>query len=292
MKYQAIQDLRCQYPLPPMCRMLGVSTSGYYAWCGRGPSARARQEPRLQAEIRAAHYRTRQIYGRERLQKELAANGVQVGLHRIRRIREALGLQCRQKRRFRVTTDSDHALPIAPNLLQQHFDTSAPDQVWCGDITYIDTDEGWLYLAALKDLHCGEIVGYAMDCRMTRYLVMQALFRAVSLRRPAPGLIVHSDRGSQYCSHDYRILLTQFGMQASMSRRGNCFDNAPIESFWGTLKNELVHHRRYATREQARREITEYIEVFYNRQRRQARLGYLSPAAFMQQYRQQQYSAV
>lgn len=292
MKYQAIEDLRCQYPLPPMCRLLGVSTSGYYAWRSRGPSVRAWQEPRLQAEIRAAHRRTRESYGRERLQKELAANGVQVGLHRIRRVRQELGLHCRQKPRFQATTDSSHCLPVAPNLLQQQFGTSAPDQVWCGDITYIDTDEGWLYLAALKDLHSGEIVGYAMDCRMTRHLVMDALYRAAALRRPAPGLIVHSDRGSQYCSSQYRVLLIQFGMQASMSRRGNCYDNAPIESFWGTLKNELVHHRRYETQEQARREITEYIEVFYNRQRRQARLGYLAPAAFMQQYRQQQYSAV
>lgn len=292
MKYQAIEELRSYYPLPPMCRMLGVSTSGYYAWRGRGPSLRVQQEARLQAEIRAAHHRTRQTYGRERLQRELAAQGVQVGLHRIRRVRQELGLHCRHKRRFRVTTDSNHALPVAPNLLEQQFATSAPNQVWCGDITYIDTDEGWLYLAALKDLHSGEIVGYAMAERMTRHLVLQALYRAVALRRPAPGLIVHSDRGSQYCSHEYRVLLTQFSMQASMSRRGNCYDNAPIESFWGTLKNELVHRRRYETREQARREITEYIEVFYNRQRRQERLGYLSPAAFMQQYRQQQYSAV
>lgn len=163
--------------------------------------------------------------------------------------------------------------------------------MWTGDLTYIATDEGWLYLAGLKDLYSGEIVGYAMGERMTRHLVMQALFRAVSLRRQPPGMIHHTGRGSQYCSHEYRALMAQFGMQASMSRRGNCYDNAPIESFWGTLKNELVHHRRYATREQARREIAEYIDVFYNRQRRQARLDYLSPAAFMQQYLQQRTAA-
>ena len=176
---------------------------------------------------------------------------------------------------------------MAPNLLEQRFTAAAPDQVWSSDITYIDTEEGRLYLAALKDLCSGKIVGYAMDERMTRHLVMRALFRAASLRRSAPGLIVHSDRGSQYCSHEYRALVTQFGMQASMSRRGNCYDNAPIESFWGTMKNELVYQRRFATRQQARWEIIQYIELFYNRQRRQARLGYLSPAAFMQQYRQQ-----
>lgn len=287
MKYRAIEALRLQYPLPPMCRMLGVSSSGYYAWRNRAPSKRQQQEGRLELEISAAHRRTHQTYGRERLQQELAANGIQVGLHRIRRLRQKLGLHCRQKRRFKVTTDSNHTLPVAPNLLEQRFTAAAPDLVWSSDITYIDTEEGWLYLAALKDLCSGEIVGYAMDERMTRHLVMQALFRAASLRRPAPGLIVHSDRGSQYCSHEYRALVTQFGMKASMSRRGNCYDNAPIESFWGTMKNELVYQRRFATRQQARREITQYIELFYNRQRRQARLGYLSPAAFMQQYRQQ-----
>jgi len=152
------------------------------------------------------------------------------------------------------------------------------------DITYLSTNEGWLYLAGLKDLFTGEVVGYAMSQRMTRELVMQALIRAVAAKRPAAGLIHHSDRGSQYCAHDYQRLLTQFGMKASMSRKGNCYDNAPIESFWGTLKNELVHHRRFATRQQAKEEVSEYIEIFYNRQRSQARLGYLAPAVFCQQY--------
>ena len=286
MKYQAMEPLRHQYPLWAMCRLLGVSASGYYAWRHRGPSPRAQQEPRLEAEIRAAHRRTRETCGPERLQKDLAAHGVQVGLHRIRRLRKKLGLRCKQKRKFKVTTDSKHGLPIAPNLLEQRFAVEAPDQAWCGDLTYIATDEGWLYLAGLKDLHSGEIVGYAMGERMTRQLVMQALFRAVAQRRPAPGLIHHTDRGSQYCAHAYRALMAQFGMQASMSRRGNCYDNAPIESFWGTLKNELVHHRHYATRQQASRESAESIDLLYNRQRRQARLGYLSPAAFRQQYLQ------
>lgn len=291
MKYRAMMELRHQYPLPPMCRLLGVSVSGYYAWRRRGPSQRAQQEPRLEAEIRAAHRRTRETCGPERLQKDLAEHGVQVGVHRIRRLRKKLGLRCKQKRKFKATTDSKHNLPIAPNLLEQRFTAEAPNQAWVGDLTYIATDEGWLYLAGLKDLYSGEVVGYAMGERMTRHLVMQALFRAVSLRRPAPGLIQHTDRGSQYCSNEYRALVAQFGMQASMSRRGNCYDNAPIESFWGTLKNELIHHRRYATREQARREIAEYIDLFYNRQRRQKRLGYLSPVVFMQQYLQQRIAA-
>ncbi|SDL54772.1 Integrase core domain-containing protein [Geoalkalibacter ferrihydriticus] len=160
----------------------------------------------------------------------------------------------------------------------------APNQVWVTDITYIPTAEGWLYLAGHKDLFTGEVVGYAMGERMTKNLVSQSLFRAVAAKRPAAGLIHHSDRGSQYCALEYRKLLEQFGMEVSMSRRGNCYDNAPIESFWGALKNELVHHRRYATKQEAIREITEYIEIFYNRKRRQLRLGYLSPAAYEQQY--------
>ena len=166
-------------------------------------------------------------------------------------------------------------------------DTATPNQVWVTDITYIPTHEGWLYLAGIKDLHTCEIVGYALGERMTKELVSRALFGAVVHKRPPPGLIHHSDRGSQYCAHDYRRLLNQFGMQCSMSRKGNCYDNAPMESFWGTLKNELVHHRRYETRAQAKSEITEYIEIFYNRQRRHSKLGYLASAVFAQKCQQQ-----
>lgn len=190
-----------------------------------------------------------------------------------------------------MTTDSRHHLPIAPNLLDRQFSVSAPNRVWVTDITYVATDEGWLYLAGIKDLFNGELVGYALDERMTQNLVMQALFRAVAARRPARGLVHHSDRGSQYCAHAYQRLLRQFGMQVSMSRKGNCWDNAPMESCWGSLKNELIYHRRFATRSEAKREITEYIEIFYNRIRKQARLGYLSPAAFMQQHYEKQIAA-
>jgi len=174
---------------------------------------------------------------------------------------------------------------------ERNFTVTAPNRVWVSDITYISTGEGWLYLAGLKDLFSGELVGYAMSERMTKNLVMQALFRGVSARRPAKGLILHSDRGSQYCAQDYQKLLRQFGMTASMSRKGDCWDNAPMESFWGTLKNELIHHRRYRTRAQAIQEITEYIEIFYNRQRKQVCLGYLSPAAFMRQYYEKLFAA-
>lgn len=267
-----------------MSRLLEVSASGYYANTGRPLSKRAQEDIRLEVEIKAAHKRTRQSCGPERLQQDLAANGVQVGVCRIKRLRKKLGIQCKQTKKFKATTDSKHTHPVADNLLNQRFETTAPGKVWVADITYIPTEEGWLYLAGHKDLFTGQLVGYAMGARMTKALVMQSLFRAVAAKRPAKGLIHHSDRGSQYCSPKYRKLLEQFGMTASMSRKGNCYDNAPMESFWGILKQELVHHRRYSTRQEAIREITEYIEIFYNRQRRQARLGYLSPVVYEQNF--------
>ena len=198
----------------------------------------------------------------------------------------------RAAKRFRVqTTDSRHALPVAENLLAQDFQVGRPDEVWTTDITYVATGEGWLYVAAIKDLYAGEIVGRSFGARMTTDLVVRAFAQAVSARRPVPGLMHHSDRGSQYCSHEYQALLRRHELKVSMSRKGNCYDNAPIESFWGTLKTELVHHRRYQSRAEAEREITEYIDLFYNRQRRQARLGYLSPVAYTQQFRRQRAAA-
>jgi len=271
--------------------MLGVSPSGYYRWLSRKPSKRDQEEERLEVEIKAAHRRTRETFGAERLQRELLEHGVKAGVCRIRRIRKKLGIRCKQKRKFKATTDSKHTLPVAENLVNQQFEATAPNQIWLSDITYIPTEEGWLYLTGHKDIFTGEIVGYAMGARMTKNLVSQSLFRAVAAKRPVPGLIHHSDRGSQYCSHEYRKLLDQFHMRASMSRKGDCYDNAPMESFWGTLKSELVHHCHYKTREQAIREITEYIEVFYNRQRRQARLGYLSPAVYERQFYARQIAA-
>lgn len=279
-----MKRMRLYYSIPFMCRMLGLSPSGYYAWLSRKPSKRAQEEGRLEAEIRAAHKRARETCGPERLQKDLKEHGVKVGVFRIRRIRKKLGIRCKQKKKFKATTDSQHTLPVAENLLNQEFTTAAPNRCWLSDITYIPTEEGWLYLAAHKDLFTGEVVGYAMGPRMTKNLVMQSLFKAVSAKRPGLGLIHHSDRGTQYCSHEYRKTLDRFGIMASMSRKGNCYDNAPIESFWGMLKSELVHHRRYKTRQEAMKEIAEHIEVFYNRERRQRRLGYLSPAAYEKQY--------
>jgi putative transposase len=288
-----IRELRRDYPLSLLCRVLSVSRSGFHAWLDRKPSKRAQARERLALAARAAHERTRQTYGAGRLQQELAATGFRASLGTVKQVRRELGLSCVQKRKaFRVaTTDSDHSLPVAPNLLGQRFAVERPDEVWTADITYVGTDEGWLYVAAIKDLFAGEIVGRSFGERMTTDLVVRALEQAVAARRPTPGLIHHSDRGSQYCSKQYRALLDENRIRASMSRKGNCYDNAPVESFWGTLKTELVHHRQYATRAEAIREISEYIDLFYNRQRRQARLGYLSPAAFTQQFARQKAAA-
>ena len=286
-----IEQLRLQYPVPSLCNFMGVSSSGYYSWRKREPSKHSREEARLEVEILAAHKRTRGTFGPERLQAELAEHGIVTGICRIRRIRKNLGIKCKQKKKFKATTDSNHKLPVAENLLEQNFEATAPNQKWLSDITYIPTEEGWLYLAGHMDLCTKEIVGYAMSNRITKELVCKSLRRAVATKRPGKGLINHSDRGRQYCSWDYMKLLKKFGMKISMSGRGNCYDNAPMESFWGVLKNELIHHRRYRTRQEAINDITEYIEIFYNRQRKQAKLGYLSPAAYVKEFYEEKRAA-
>jgi len=279
-----MREMRLYYPISLLSRILKVSTSGFYAWTNRPPSEWAKDEMRLEVAIKAVHRRTRETYGAERLQRELAEDGIRVGICRIKRIKRKLGLRCKQKRRFKATTDSSHKLPIAENVLGQQFRVTAPNKVWVSDITYVPTDEGWLYVAGHKDLFNGDIVGYAMGDRLTRKLVSQSLFRAIETKRPAQGLLHHSDRGSQYCSRDFSNILKQHGFVASMSRKGNCYDNAPMESFWGTLKQELTNHRRYRTRQEAIQDITEYIEIFYRRQRRQPRLGFLPPVVYEQRY--------
>lgn len=283
--------LRHQYPLRMLCRVLEVSRSGYHAWAHQRPSRRAQDNARLEVAIQAAHKRTRASYGPERLQAELRDEGFRAGVSRIKRLRKKLGLRCKQVRKFTTTTDSNHPLPVADNLLAQTFAGMRPNETWVTDITDVPTAEGWVYLAGIKALYTCEVVGHAMGARMTTALVSRALVAAVGAKRPRPGLIHHSDRGSQYCAQDDQTRLKQFGMHASMSRRVNCYDNAPMESFWGTLKNELVHQQRDETREQAQQAITEYIEIFYNRQRRHSRLGNLSPAAFAQQWARQQPTA-
>ncbi len=249
------------------------------------PTARRLADATLLAAIQVAHEKGRGNYGPLKITKELKAQGVVAGLNRIKRLRRQHGIICQRARKWKATTNSAHALPVAANLLDQRFDqVAAPNQVWVADITFIPTDEGWLYLAGVKDLYTCELVGWAMDSRMTKELTLTAWRMAYWKKKPAAGLIYHSDRGSQYCSHTYRDTLVGYGMRASMSRKGNCYDNAPMESFFGTLKMELTHHARYETREQARQEIFEYIEVFYNRIRRHARLNYYSPIEFEKQF--------
>ncbi|NAQ33969.1 IS3-like element IS600 family transposase [Escherichia coli] len=285
-KYALIEQWRQQFPIEAMCQVFGVSKSGYYNWVQHEPSDRKQSDERLKLEIKVAHIRTRETYGTRRLQTELAENGIIVGRDRLARLRKELRLRCKQKRKFRATTNSNHNLPVAPNLLNQTFAPTAPNQVWVADLTYVATQEGWLYLAGIKDVYTCEIVGYAMGERMTKELTGKALFMALRSQRPPAGLIHHSDRGSQYCAYDYRVIQEQFGLKTSMSRKGNCYDNAPMESFWGTLKNESLSHYRFNNRDEAISVIREYIEIFYNRQRRHSRLGNISPAAFREKYHQ------
>ena len=286
-----MKQWRLEYPVEMMARVLDVSRSGFYDWLDRPPSPHALEDERLKVAIAAAHVKTRQTYGATRLQAELNDEGFAVGRDRVARLRRDMGIRCRQKRKFKATTNSNHELPVVDNVLEQTFTAQGPGEVWHTDITYILTGEGWLYLAGVKDQFTCEIVGYAMGERMTQGLTLKALSRAIAYQRPTHGLIHHSDRGSQYCALDYRKQVEQQGLVASMSRKGNCYDNAPIESFWGSLKNELVHHCRYATRAEAEASIREYIEIFYNRQRRHSRLGNLAPAVFAQNYRKQQKAA-
>lgn len=236
----------------------------------------------------AAHSKTRETYGAVRLHKELLAEGHFITLWKVKQLRQKLGLCIQRKQRFVHTTDSNHALPVAKNVLCRDFSQSKCNRAWVSDITYIPTQQGWLYLAGIKDLCSKEIVGFSLSARIDTELVVAALTNALQMHRPPPGLILHSDRGSQYCSNYYQAKLNNYGIICSMSRKGNCYDNAPMESFWGLLKNELVYRCTYRTHDEAIRDISEYIEMFYNRQRRQAALGYLSPAAFVRKLQEQQ----
>ena len=274
-----IDKLRNTHPVANLCGLLNVAKSGYQAWSrGKVLPAKKLEDARLLAAIRAAHERGRGIYGPKKIQTELATQGLTAGLNRIKRLRKLHGIRCMHKKRFRVTTDSKHLLPVAENLLNRQFAPTAPNRVWVADITYIPTNEGWLFLAAIKDLYTCEIVGWAMGKQMTKQLVIDALRAAYWRKKPKAGLMHHSDRGSQYCSQAYRALQVSYGMQTSMSRKGNCWDNAPMESFFGTLKTESLHHYCFTTREEARRVVFEYIEVFYNRIRRHAKINNQSPA--------------
>ena len=280
MKYRCIDRRRVSYAVRMMCRLLNVSSSGYYAWRTRPESVRGRENRKLTVEIRAIHAESDGIYGSPKILDELRDRGYSCGRHRVARLMRLEGLRGIPKRRFRRTTNSDHGNPVAPNVLEQNFTANAQDERWAADITYIRTGEGWLYLAVVLDLYSRRVVGWSMSTRLTRDLVLDAVTMAVWRRAPKADLIHHSDRGCQYTSDDFRTLLKSHGIRCSMSGTGNCFDNAVVESFFGLLKRERVYRRKYRTREQARADIFDYIEVFYNRKRRHSYLGSRSPAEF------------
>ena len=281
MKFAFIQAQLGEYPTDMACQVLAVARSGYYAWRDRPLSRRQQRQAELAVKIQVVHAESRKVYGSPRVQRALVAQGTSVSPNTVAKLMRQHGLRAKTKRKFVPrTTDSAHDRPIAPNVLERHFAAAAPNRKWAGDITYIPTDEGWLYLAGVIDLHSRRIVGWSMADHLQTDLVADALGMALARRRPKAGLLHHSDRGVQYASDAYQTLLAQNHMQVSMSGKGDCWDNAVMESFWATLKTELVHHQHYATRNQARASIFEYIEVFYNRQRLHSSLGYVSPETF------------
>jgi putative transposase len=270
-----------------MCRVVGVSPAGFYAWRRRAPSARAIADERLMLNIRVAHQRSDETYGAPRVHRDLRADGIRVGKKRVARLMRADGLAGQPpKRRGVRTTDSTHGYPVAPNVLARQFDVNgirALDRVWVSDLTYVPTRQGWLYLATVLDLASRRVVGWAMRETLDAELALDALQMAITARRPPVGLVLHTDRGSQYAGVDYRALLARHGMVASMSRKGDCWDNAVAESFFATLERELIGRRDWRTRDEARRAIFRYIETWYNRVRLHSALGYVSPAQYEQQ---------
>jgi putative transposase len=279
-KFAFIAAEKAWAPVALLCRVLEVSRSGFYAWEARGPSPRKADDEKLSVRIAAIHEASSERYGSPRVHAELAAEGVPVSRKRVARLMAEAGLESVRKRPYKATTDSKHSLPVAENVLDRKFEVEAPNVAWVTDITYVWTAEGWLYLAAILDLFSRRVVGHAMSERIDRALVLDALRDAVGRRVPNAGLVHHSDRGSQYASNDYQDALDDLGVVCSMSRKGNCWDNAVAESFFATLKTELIYTRRFATRAEAREAIFDFIEVFYNGRRRHSTLGYLSPIDF------------
>ena len=286
MSFALIDAKKAEASVETACTALGVSVSGFYAWKTRPASARQSDDMVMLAHIRSEFSSSNETYGSPRMHAELTESGLAIGRHRVARLMSENGLKARQKTRFKKTTDSNHGGPVAHNILDQDFTADGPDEKWGVDISYIWTAEGWLYLAIVLDLFSRKIVGWHLSDRMKRGLAMEALRRAITLRQPLAGLIHHSDRGSQYCSTDYHRLLRDNGLVASMSGRGNCYDNAMVESVFKTLKSELVWRRSFATRDQAAKAIGQYIEGFYNPRRRHSSLGYISPTTFEARFRE------
>jgi putative transposase len=278
MRYRFVAAERATFPVRMLCRIVGVAVSGFYAWLRRWPGRRE-EDRRVSERIGAIFAASRGTYGSPRVHAELRAEGVRVGRKRVARLMREGGLAvARRRRRVPRTTDSRHDHPVAPDLLGRAFTADRPDTVWLADLSYIPTGEGWLYLAAIKDMATREIVGWSMADHLGAELACDALRMALQRRQPPPGLIHHSDRGVQYASGPYRVILARHGLVQSMGRKGNCYDNAPMESFFGSLKTELVHRATFPTREAAKRAIFEYVEAFHNRRRRHSALGFLTPA--------------
>lgn len=283
MRYVCIDRCRNQFPIRMMCRVLKVSKSGYYAWRNRPESNRAKTDRELTEVIQRLHADSHGVYGSPRIWEDLKDEGYHCGRHKVARLMRSEGLRGCPKRRFKVTTQRDPSHPVAKNLVAQDFATQAPNQCWASDITYLATNQGWLFLAIVMDLYSRRIVGWSMSRWINRHLVIDALRMAIDARQPKGALIHHSDRGAQYTSDDFRAELDKYGIQCSMSGRGNCYDNAVVESFFGLLKRERVNRVRYRTRDEAKADVFDYIEVFYNRKRRHGYLGNISPAAFEKQ---------
>ena len=283
MRYRFVAAERAAFPVRTLCRVAGVAASGFYAWLRRGPGRRAGEDAGLAGRIAAIFEASRRTYGSPRVHAELRAEGVRVGRRRVARLMREAGLTAARRRRVPRATDSRHGHPVAPNLLARRFAAERPDAVWLADISYLPTGEGWLYLAAIKDMATREIVGWSMADHLRGGLARDALVMAIQRRQPSRGLVQHSDRGVQYASKPYRAVLARHGLTQSMSRKGDCLDHAPMESFFGGLKDELVHRTAFPTREAARRAIFEYVEAFYNRRRRHPGLGFLTPAQAYEQ---------
>lgn len=277
MKYKFMKEHRDRHRMDSMCKVLKVSRSGYYAWKRRRPSNRQRENVDLLRNIQEIYKQRRRVYGSPRITKELNEQGIGCGKNRVARIMKENGIRAYVRKRFRRTTESRHSYPASPNLL---MNGKKSDRIWVSDITYIYTKEGWMYVSAVMDVRTRKVIGLSMKDRLSQELTTDALIEAIKRERPEKGVIHHSDRAKQYASYVYKGLLNQYGLQSSMSRSGNCYDNAYIESFWSTLKKELVYGEKYRTRRDASLSIFEYIQVFYNRFRKHSALGYRSPEQF------------